>query len=269
MNYDNQDFWSQNSGQNTYSQQSYDFGSFNYNNGGNQQQQQQQQGQQQQNFYPTSGTPISSPFGGGGSDFGMGNAAPSGNFDNQFGNDMMTNMEDPYAGEPPLLEELGINFEHIVQKTFCVLNPFRNPRPDVILDADLAGPLVFGLAFGSLLLLAGKVHFSYIYGFGVLGCILIYWILRFMSLDDKDFSIICAISILGYCLLPMVFLSAVAVLVSLNSTPGMVVSLGAILWCSLSASKLFITALKMHNVQPLVAYPCFLFYGVFALLALF
>ena len=32
---------------------------------------------------------------------------------------------DEFANEPPLLEELGIYPEHILQKTLSVLNPFR------------------------------------------------------------------------------------------------------------------------------------------------
>lgn len=43
----------------------------------------------------------------------------------------------------------------------------------------------------------------------------------------------------------------------------------AVLWSSLSASKLFVTALDMSAQQPLVAYPCSLVYGLFALLAVF
>ena len=31
-------------------------------------------------------------------------------------------------------------------------------------DSDLAGPLCFCLAFGSFLMLSGKLHFNYIYG---------------------------------------------------------------------------------------------------------
>ena len=50
--------------------------------------------------------------------------------------------EDEFANEAPLLEELGINPEHIFQKTLAVLNPFRATRPDVAGDSDLAGPLV-------------------------------------------------------------------------------------------------------------------------------
>jgi len=39
--------------------------------------------------------------------------------------------EDEFADEPPLLEELGINVEHIAQKTMAVLNPFRATPSEV------------------------------------------------------------------------------------------------------------------------------------------
>lgn len=76
---------------------------------------------------------------------------------------------DPYADEPPLLEELGINFDHITQKTLAVVNPLRSTDANILHDSDLAGPLVFIVAFGCFLLLSGKVSFGYIYGIGVLG----------------------------------------------------------------------------------------------------
>lgn len=50
---------------------------------------------------------------------------------------------------------------------------------------------------------------------------------------------------------------------------GMTLTIVVIAWCSLSASKLFVTALAMDHQQPLVAYPCALVYGVFALLTVF
>lgn len=64
---------------------------------------------------------------------------------------------DTYSGgfedEPPLLEELGINFDHISKKTLAVLNPFTNSDPSIVNETDLAGPLVFCLALGGTLLL--------------------------------------------------------------------------------------------------------------------
>jgi len=172
-----------------------------------------------------------------------------------------------FEDEPPLLEELGINPEFIVQKTLTVLNPFRTPDQAAVQDTDFAGPLVFCLGFGGFLLLSGKVHFSYIYGFGVLGCLLVWALLSLMSTQGVTFGTV--VTVLGYCLLPMVMLSGVNVVFSLQGYVGVVLTAISILWCSLSASKLFVTALVMDHQQPLVLYPCALLYGVFALITIF
>jgi hypothetical protein len=66
-------------------------------------------------------------------------------------------MEDDYDNEPPLLEELGINWEHIFEKTKAVVNPTQKLNEHILDDADLAGPILFCLVLGSLLLLSGKV----------------------------------------------------------------------------------------------------------------
>ncbi|KAL7045531.1 hypothetical protein ACKWTF_002250 [Chironomus riparius] len=61
-----------------------------------------------------------------------------------------------FEDEPPLLEELGINPQHILMKTLSVLNPFRTPEKEIFDDTDLAGPLVFCMAFGGFLLLVSS-----------------------------------------------------------------------------------------------------------------
>lgn len=172
-----------------------------------------------------------------------------------------------FDDEPPLLEELGINPDHIIQKTLAVLNPLRETDARILQDTDFAGPLAFCLAFGALLLLSGKVHFSSIYGIGALGCVGMYLLLSLMSTTSVSLGAV--VSVMGYCLLPMVALSALHLLMSLHGVGGVVLSVMAIGWCSLSASKLFVTALTMEHQQILVAYPCALLYGVFALLAIF
>lgn len=172
-----------------------------------------------------------------------------------------------FDDEPPLLEELGINFDHIMQKTLAVLNPLRDADAVILQETDLAGPLVFCLTFGSFLLLSGKVHFGYIYGIGVMGCLAMFLLLNLMS--NSGISVGCTISVLGYCLLPMVVLSGVSIVLSLKGSLGTGLAVFVVLWCSLSASKLFVTALAMSHQQPLVAYPCALLYGVFALLTVF
>jgi len=175
--------------------------------------------------------------------------------------------QDGFEDEPPLLEELGINPDHIMQKTLTVLNPFRATDASVAGDSDLAGPIVFAVAFGSFIMFSGKLYFNYIYGIGLLGCIAIYCLLNLMSVSGV--SLTCVVSVLGYCLLPIVALSGVSVLFSLSGLVGNILTAGAVGWCAISSSKLFITALEMKQQQLLVAYPCALLYGVFALITMF
>lgn len=201
-----------------------------------------------------------------------------GGFGGYGGNSYMTpgpisassgSVDEEEANEPPLLEELGINPEHIALKTLSVLNPFRKTRPEVASDADLAGPLAFCLALGSLLLLTGKIHFSYIYSFGGLGCLAIYGLLSLMGAGSSVVGFTSVVSTLGYCILPIVALSAMGVVVSLQGYLGMAAAVVAVTWCSASASNLFVSAFDMQKQQLLVAYPCFLLYGVFALITVF
>ena len=188
------------------------------------------------------------------------------NYNNMAGNGTGISPND-FENEPPLLEELGINFEHIYRKTVCVLNPFAKPHESIIHDEDLAGPLVFCIAYGFSLLLLGKIQFGYVYGITALGCLTMYSLLNLMS--EKGVSAICIASTLGYCLLPMVILSFLCSFFTLTGYVGLIVSLLFILWCSISSSKLFVTALSMVNQQILILYPCFLLYGIFALLNIF
>ncbi|CAF0789086.1 unnamed protein product [Rotaria sp. Silwood1] len=180
-----------------------------------------------------------------------------------------SNQNDDVYDEPPLLEELGINFDHIFKKTKSVLNPFTTPDLSILDDVDLAGPLVFCLAFAFSLLLLGKIHFGYVYGIVTLGNVGMYGLLNLMASPDKPCSGLFVTSVLGYCLLPMVILSFSSFLLKLNGFINMIIAIIFIIWCSISASKLFTASLAMIGQQLLVAYPCALFYGVFALLTMF
>jgi len=230
--------------------QGYDFGEFDYNSPSSSAQQ------------PDSFAPYPGPSGSGKPAL----FTPS----SDLNQDPFGAGNDPFADEPPLLEELGINFDQITQKTLAVLNPFRHPEPAILHDSDLAGPLVFGLAFGCFLLLSGKVTFSYIYGFGLFGCVAIYALLNLMAPSEKSITVSCTVSVLGYCLLPMVILSGFSVIINLKTFfLGTPLTFFFILWCAISAANLFAIALSLHNQHALVAYPCALLYGVFALITIF
>lgn len=62
---------------------------------------------------------------------------------------------------------------------------------------------------------SGKVTFSYIYGIGVMGCIFFYCLLSLMvSRSQVTFGAVA--SVLGYCLLPMVVLSGINILITIQ-----------------------------------------------------
>ncbi|KAJ3517253.1 hypothetical protein NLJ89_g627 [Agrocybe chaxingu] len=156
-----------------------------------------------------------------------------------------------FEGEPPLLEELGINFQHIRDKSLTVLNPLRGIDEHIMDDADLAGPVFFCFCFGICLLLSGKSNFNYIYGVGLFGSASIYTLLNLMSEKGID----------AY--------RVGSVLVALDGMFGYILSTLSILWCTYAASGIFVVVLRMSDQRLLVAYPIGLLYGCFALLTIF
>ncbi|KDQ57524.1 hypothetical protein JAAARDRAFT_130293 [Jaapia argillacea MUCL 33604] len=189
-----------------------------------------------------------------------GNIQPTGGWWTAFGTG-------GFEGEPPLLEELGINFSHIRAKSLAVLNPLRRVDEHIMDDADLAGPLLFCFCFATFLLLSGKLQFGYIYGVALLGSISIYFLLNVMA--EQAIDAYRVVSVLGYCLLPMVGVGAVSVLLTLDGILGYGLSCVSIIWCTYAASGIFVAVLRMSDQRLLVAYPVGLLYGCFALLSVF
>lgn len=70
------------------------------------------------------------------------------------------------------------------------------------------------LSYRFLYVQAGKVHFGYVYGIGLLGCVGMFALLNLMNVTGIPFLL--TVSILGYSLLPIVSLAMFAVFVSLK-----------------------------------------------------
>mmetsp|Transcript_6042 Transcript_6042/g.18224 ORF Transcript_6042/g.18224 Transcript_6042/m.18224 type:complete len:229 (-) Transcript_6042:575-1261(-) len=174
-----------------------------------------------------------------------------------------------FEDEPPLLEELGINVVHIVRKAKMVINPFTKYSADFADEADMSGPLAFCLLLGTFLLLSGGVRFGVIYGYATVGCVSIYLIFNFMC--ETQIDLYRSTSILGYALLPMVFLALIAIFVDLKKNGAVGISIGAvfIIWCTSTAANIFISCLRMKDQFWLVAYPLALLYTSFALITIF
>ncbi|KAF7288677.1 hypothetical protein HMN09_01373700 [Mycena chlorophos] len=189
-----------------------------------------------------------------------GNIQPAGGWWTAFGTGGL-------EGEPPLLEELGINFSHIRAKSLTVLNPLSAVNEHIMDDADLAGPVCVCFCFALCLFLSGKSNFGYVYGVGLLGSMSMYTLLNLMSEQGIDAYRVA--SVLGYCLIPLVGVGIYSVMIPLDGLVGYVLSLLSILWCTYSASGIFVAVLRMSDQRLLVAYPIGLLYGCFALLSIF
>ncbi|KAF2665954.1 Yip1-domain-containing protein [Microthyrium microscopicum] len=190
-----------------------------------------------------------------------------------------------YDGEPPLLEELGVNFGHIKMKTLSVLNPLARMDQHIMDDADLAGPVLFFLLFGFFLLFSGKVHFGYIYGLGALGSLSLWGVFSLMApptvsdasstQHEHPSNLLSTLtfgrstSVLGYCILPLVFTSLVGIAVPMDTFFGYIITSLAISWCTYSSSAMFCAVGRMSQMRVLVAYPLALFYGLFGIMAIF
>lgn len=177
--------------------------------------------------------------------------------------------------EPPLLEELEIFPDRILEKVLAVLNPLRghgltDDAEYLTKESDLVGPICFCLVLAICLFVAGKnASFGYIYGISMISSILMYFLVSLMSSTGGTYTLSTVGSILGYCLIPIVGLSLVGVFFKLSGPLGLIVAIFAVLWSSISASRLFVAVSGDKQQQPLIAYPCMLVYGIFTLLVLF
>ncbi|RZC41132.1 hypothetical protein BDFB_009041, partial [Asbolus verrucosus] len=179
-----------------------------------------------------------------------------------------------FVEEPPLLEELEIYPDRILQKMMAVLNPFKShgltDDADYLnKDPDLAGPIFFYLILAMCLFLSGnKAHFGYIYGISVVSCSMMYCLLSLMS-SHNVFSLMTVASILGYSLIPIVGLSVFGMFLSLRGSVGIILATLSVIWSSVSASRLFVAISGDKEQQPLIAYPCALVSAVYVLLVVF
>ncbi|CAG60562.1 uncharacterized protein GVI51_I08547 [Nakaseomyces glabratus] len=183
-----------------------------------------------------------------------------------------------YPHEPPLLEEIGINFDHIFKKTMYVLRPTMSSAMlshEILNDSDLAGPVIFFMLFGLFLLMAGKVHFGYIYGVALFGTISLHTLSKQMATSSSQqqqpssLHFFNTASILGYCFLPLCFLSFIGVFHSLDNRIGHLTGALFVIWSTWSSSGFLNNLLQLQNARTLIAYPLLIFYSVFALMAIF
>lgn len=189
-------------------------------------------------FQPPRSNNPSIPF----MSFDIGSAAASTSFSTpQFSNNIGigsgsgTGFED----EPPLLEELGINTKQIWNKTISILNPFR-VKPDLHEDADLSGPFLFLMAFGLFQLLAGKLHFGIILGWVTVASLFLYIVFNMLAGRNGNLDLYRCLSLIGYCMLPIVILSAISLFVPQGGAAIFVMMGVFVIWSTRVCTRLLV-----------------------------
>lgn len=169
--------------------------------------------------------------------------------------------------ELPLLEELGIRPDIIKEKIYSILTMNKLDRR-ILEDSEMTGPLLIFTLFCVSLILQKKSHFGYIYGITLIGG---FFISTLMNLMSKNTSILFynTISVLGYCLLPVVLASFIGLLVSLKGLVGVLVCLFSIIYSSYSATNFFEESLSLQNRKILLLYPLILYYTSYLLITLY
>ena len=154
------------------------------------------------------------------------------------------------------MEELGIDFSHVLGKAKKILQPWAKTRTHVYReDEDLTGPLVAACALGGALMLRGRLHFSHIYAVGIFGCISTFLLLNLMTSSRRKVDLAFVVSTLGYALFPTVVLavlSLINVAVSIPlwiSAPVVVAFIG---WATWSATEVRPLTLSSLTAQPSV-----------------
>ncbi|GAB4855161.1 hypothetical protein Ancab_023787 [Ancistrocladus abbreviatus] len=185
-------------------------------------------------------------------------AAPS--FSDRIGN---------FDDELPLLEELGINTKQIYSKTVSVLNPFR-VKAHLHEDADLSGPFLLLVALGLFQLLAGKIHFGVILGWITVAAIFLYVVFNMLAGRNGNLDLHRCLSLIGYCMLPMVILSALALFVPQGSVVIFIMAALFVVWSTRVCTRLLVELASIGDEhRGLIAYACFLIYASFSLLVIF
>lgn len=126
---------------------------------------------------------------------------------------------------------------------------------------------MFAILLGLALLVTGKMYMGYILGVGLTGSFGLFLLLHLMTEHTLDSYQV--ISVLGYCLLPIVVLALVAIFFNLHGPVGGVCGVLTVVWCTKSSTSIFENALGMQQQRYLIAYPVAIFYTAFVLFSIF
>jgi hypothetical protein len=184
-------------------------------------------------------------------------------FDDNQKSEKSNSFNEEDEEELPLLEELGIDLKSVKSKLMSTIL-FTKPNSHFIQKPDLTGPLMLGTLLGFLLTLKSKVNFGFIYGFGFFGSLCIYFMSN-MLLKNNHINLFNLISILGYCITPIVVIAFFNLFFSMKNFGGVFFALFCAFMATFLVLKFLGTSFDFANRKILFGYPIFLFYFTFVL----
>ncbi|EAR85896.2 Yip1 domain protein, putative (macronuclear) [Tetrahymena thermophila SB210] len=174
-----------------------------------------------------------------------------------------------YDNEPPLLEDLGIDLKLIKERIIQVFK-FQQGKAQFHEDPDLCGPLLLCSLLGFLMMLSAKLQFGYVFGYGVFGSIMLYLIFNLLLQEYKKIPLYTLISILGYCILPIIALALFNIVLTLKSGFfGILLAFISSVGSTYLSIQLINQGFDLFEKKYLIAYPTFLFYSTFVLITIF
>ncbi|KAI4310546.1 hypothetical protein MLD38_035517 [Melastoma candidum] len=200
--------------------------------------------------------------------FDIGNAASSATI--YSGNLPTSSSAASFDEEEPLLDELGIHPEQIWRKTKSILNPFRVNTTVHHQNSDLSGPILFYLSLCLFQLLSGKIQFGVVLGWIVVSSIFLYIVFNMLAGRNGRLDLHTCTSVIGYCMLPIVVLSALSLFMPQGSYARFILAGVVIMWATRASTSLMVALAEGEEEhRGLVAYACFLIYTLFSLLVVF
>ncbi|KAK9749940.1 hypothetical protein RND81_02G160400 [Saponaria officinalis] len=157
----------------------------------------------------------------------------------------------------------------IWRKTRSLLNPFRLDPSLHSSDPDLSGPFLYYLSFSLFQLLAGKVQFGIILGWIAISSVFLYSVLNFLADRHGSLDLYRCVTVVGYCLMPVVLFSAAALFLPPIGSSVVVVAVFFV-WATRVCSRLLAEdSLGCPENRGLIAFPCLLIYTLFFMLVMF
>ena len=135
---------------------------------------------------------------------------------------------------------------------------------EILEEPDLTGPILLTSLLGMLLLFNRKLNFGFIYGYGFFGCFVIYFLLNMIL--DNYIQLYDVVSVIGYCITPVLFVSVINLFVNMKNTIGIIISIFFSVLSTVQVLRILQTKHQMEKTKKLIAYPIFLLYQTFIIL---